>query len=945
MNKRRGLLAALTTSLVAAIPSARGQEAGPPAAPGPLALGDSKVQLVYTPVAPCRIVDTRLAGGPLTPGSPRQFRLTGLDLSAQGGNVAGCNVPFARATVAFVNFVAVNPAGAGNLRAWAYSTPPLPAPNSSVLNYALVAGAGLNIANAIALPICDPSVSGQACPLDFRVQADGSATQMVADVVGFFERVPTEQLPGLAIPTGTVILWDQSNECPAGYTRAGTFDGRWLRGSSSPGGTGGAETHTHDLGHVHEMGGHTHGGTTFGGNAGAGSNPDSSEPEAPRGSHTHTLGTVGPSPSTTGAPSVSLTGTASNVPAYADVLFCRKDAPPPPAPHRQARAPRSGAGPLALGDSRAHLLYTPVTPCRIIDTRAAGGSLAVGAPREFSVTDLDLSPQGGSPTGCNIPFNRATAALVNFVAVNPTGAGNLRAWAYRTPPPPPPNSSVLNYAFVAGAGLNVANGIAVPICDPSESGQACPLDFRAQADGNSTHVVADVVGFFERFPAEEVPDLTVPTGAVVIWDQSATCPAGYARAGGFDGLLPRGAAAVGGTGGADSHTHAMSHFHGMSNHTHSGGTGGGFGGGGLVGGGGVSVAGLGHSHPLTTGGPSTNSTDTSSAASTESASNLPPYFDVLFCRRLPPALQAKAPAAPAAPKGGETGPLALGDSNAQLVYTPAAPCRIIDTRLAGGSLAAGAPRSFRVTGNDLSGQGGSASGCGVPQGRTAAAIINFVAVNPGGAGNLRAWAFRDPPAPPPNSSVLNYAFVAGAGLNIANAIALPVCDPSQPGQMCGSDFQVRADGNGTHLVADVVGFFERFPNEEVPGLAVPAGAVVVWDQSGVCPVGYTRVGALDGRFLRGAATPGGTGGAASHVHGISHTHGLGTHTHSGTTGVTDDKPGTAGGPQNNASSLSHAHNFTTAGPSSNLTNGPGPGATSSASSLPPYADVLFCRKD
>ena len=54
-------LAGLTMSLVLGIPAARGDAARPPAAAGPLALGDSKAQLVYTPVPPCRIVDTRQA--------------------------------------------------------------------------------------------------------------------------------------------------------------------------------------------------------------------------------------------------------------------------------------------------------------------------------------------------------------------------------------------------------------------------------------------------------------------------------------------------------------------------------------------------------------------------------------------------------------------------------------------------------------------------------------------------------------------------------------------------------------------------------------------------------------------------------------------------------------------------------------------------------------------
>ena len=335
-------------------------------------------------------------------------------------------------------------------------------------------------------------------------------------------------------------------------------------------------------------------------------------------------------------------------------------------------------------------------------------------------------------------------------------------------------------------------------------------------------------------------------------------------------------------------------------------------------------------------------------------------------------------------------PLTLGDTRAQLLYTPVTPCRLIDTRVAGGALAPGVTRNFRVTGGGHEEQGGSSQGCGIPLGRATAAFINFVAVNPAGQGNLRAWAYSDPPGPIPGSSIINYAFIPDSGLNLANGIAVPICDPAHT--TCpGFDIKVRADGNPTHLVANVLGFYERFPTEEVPGLAVPAGAIIIWDQSTECPAGYTRAGTLDGRFLRGASGPGGTGGAESHTHEMGHTHGMGSHTHGGTTanGGADHShqtngidffgeetqitgqdevclsqpklircwsaPGTGdvifqrawghnhgtGG----ASAFLHTHAFGTGGPSTNTTDGPAPGTSGAASHLPPYANVLFCRKN
>ena len=128
---------------------------------------------------------------------------------------------------------------------------------------------------------------------------------------------------------------------------------------------------------------------------------------------------------------------------------------------------------------------------RIIDTRLAGGPIAGGTTRDFQVTGADLSAQGGSATGCGIPSGPATAAVINFVAVNPAGPGDLRITPFGTPMP---TASIINYAAVPG--LNIANGPAVTICDPAVA--ACPSDFTIQADAGATQVVADVQGYFRN---------------------------------------------------------------------------------------------------------------------------------------------------------------------------------------------------------------------------------------------------------------------------------------------------------------------------------------------------------------------------------------------------------------------------------------------------------------
>jgi len=171
---------------------------------------------------------------------------------------------------------------------------------------------------------------------------------------------------------------------------------------------------------------------------------------------------------------------------------------------------RDVIGTSALGDSRADLVYTPVTPCRIIDTRNAGGVLAAGSTRSFYVAAGNYSTQGGLAGSCGIPFGPATAAVINFVAVEPAAPGDLRVTPYAATMP---LASFLNYAAVPG--LNIANGLAVTMCNPATT--TCTRDITIQADAAATHVVADVQGYFSKVSipvgSDSISSLVLAVGA------------------------------------------------------------------------------------------------------------------------------------------------------------------------------------------------------------------------------------------------------------------------------------------------------------------------------------------------------------------------------------------------------------------------------------------------
>ena len=154
---------------------------------------------------------------------------------------------------------------------------------------------------------------------------------------------------------------------------------------------------------------------------------------------------------------------------------------------------------LLPGDSNRELVYTPVAPCRILDTRFAGGPIATNTRRAFQVAgSVGFPGQGGNPGGCGVPFGPATTAFINIVAVNSSGSGNLRAFAY---PQPTPFAASLNYGVIPGLNA-IANGLAVPICDPSSG--PCAFDLYIYSAAASTNVVVDVVGYHTAFNTDVI---------------------------------------------------------------------------------------------------------------------------------------------------------------------------------------------------------------------------------------------------------------------------------------------------------------------------------------------------------------------------------------------------------------------------------------------------------
>ncbi|MDB4543034.1 S8 family serine peptidase, partial [bacterium] len=139
-------------------------------------------------------------------------------------------------------------------------------------------------------------------------------------------------------------------------------------------------------------------------------------------------------------------------------------------------------------------------------------------------------------------------------------------------------------------------------------------------------------------------------------------------------------------------------------------------------------------------------------------------------------------------------------AEAGTAYSPIPGCRVVDTREGGYSISPLVENYFLAgrSGQNLSAQGGSIPGCGIPSSATAIQV-NITVITQGSAGYLRAWPSGELE---PNATVL--AWDGGA---TSNAFSLPLCSNNS----CGSDFSVKLYGNweSVGLVVDVFGYYAQ----------------------------------------------------------------------------------------------------------------------------------------
>ena len=176
-----------------------------------------------------------------------------------------------------------------------------------------------------------------------------------------------------------------------------------------------------------------------------------------------------------------------------------------------------------LGDVGADMVYTPLVPCRIVDTRlVVNGRLSAQVARLFRALPASgvFTDQGGSATDCGLTGQAPGAVVLNVTTVTPSAPGYVTIY-------PSGSSAPLAASVNYTANSIVNNSVVTAVPDPSPG-----TDF-AILSSAATDVVVDIVGFFDTPEAtplqctETTPQVVSVAGGATTVVTPTACPTDY----------------------------------------------------------------------------------------------------------------------------------------------------------------------------------------------------------------------------------------------------------------------------------------------------------------------------------------------------------------------------------------------------------------------------------
>lgn len=155
-------------------------------------------------------------------------------------------------------------------------------------------------------------------------------------------------------------------------------------------------------------------------------------------------------------------------------------------------------------------VYTPVTPCRLFDSRPSEGGLGLinaGNTAIYYIWGLtSYAFQGGAATNCGLDAGIETEAVaMNITVVNPTSGGFVTAYPSGVTRP---NAATVN--FQTG---DVKGNFTIVKVKQSTNRTAPDLEIYSSS---TLHLVGDVVGYYARPKAANLACSNPPVSTLVV---------------------------------------------------------------------------------------------------------------------------------------------------------------------------------------------------------------------------------------------------------------------------------------------------------------------------------------------------------------------------------------------------------------------------------------------
>jgi hypothetical protein len=179
-----------------------------------------------------------------------------------------------------------------------------------------------------------------------------------------------------------------------------------------------------------------------------------------------------------------------------------------------------------IGSLSSDLVYTPITPCRVFDTRPTQGGtgpIAAAGTKSFRIYGVTTyAGQGGTASNCGITAGDNTAAVaMNVTVVTPAAGGFITAF--------PSNAARPTAATVNFQVGDIARGN-FTIAKVAQSG----INDLSIFSSSTADVIGDVVGYYSKPVATALECYTtalenfvVPAGFHGLHTTTAICAAGY----------------------------------------------------------------------------------------------------------------------------------------------------------------------------------------------------------------------------------------------------------------------------------------------------------------------------------------------------------------------------------------------------------------------------------